>query len=93
MVKGVMIMFDYDNKEKLVDLLNVDMSGCEGDYAEEMAEYLTYKDVVVLPCRCRDCKHWLSWSKECDYLSPFPDRIETGENCYCSFAERKCDKG
>lgn len=38
------------SKERLVELLNVDMSGCNGDYAEEMADILLANGVVVLPC-------------------------------------------
>ena len=38
-----------DMRDRLVELLNVDMSGCEGDYAEEMADYLIANGVIVLP--------------------------------------------
>ena len=48
---------------------------------------------VVEVVRCKDCKHWLSYANECDFLSPFPDRLATGENDYCSYGERKCDNG
>lgn len=41
-------------KEKLIELLNVDLSGCEGDPLEEAAEYLINNGVVVLPCKVGD---------------------------------------
>ena len=31
------------DRDRLIKLLNVDMSGCEGNYAEEMADYLIKK--------------------------------------------------
>ena len=40
-----------DMRDRLVELLNVDMSGCEGDYAEELADHLIENDVIVLPCK------------------------------------------
>lgn len=90
-------MFDYDNKEKLADLLNVDMSGCEGDYAEEMAEYLTYKDVVVLPCRCKDCKYIEYYDSEIfecrECFCKYYRNIKVDADGYCYKGERKCDNG
>ena len=41
-------------RDKLIQLLNVDMSGCEGDYAEEMADYLIKNGVIVLHCEIGD---------------------------------------
>ena len=38
-------------REKLIELINVDMSGCDGDYAEELADYLISQGVIVLPCK------------------------------------------
>lgn len=38
-------------RERLIELLNVDMSGCDGDYAEEMADYLIANGVIVQPCK------------------------------------------
>lgn len=42
------------DRDRLIKLLNVDMSGCEGDYAEEMADYLIKNGVIVLPCKVGD---------------------------------------
>ena len=41
-------------KDKLVKLFNVDMSGCEGNYAEEMADYLIANGVIVPPINVGD---------------------------------------
>lgn len=48
------------DREKLIDLLNVDMSGCNGDYAEEMADYLitngvTFAKDINVPSK----GHWI----------------------------------
>lgn len=42
------------DRDRLIKLLNVDMSGCEGDYAEEMADYLVKNGVIVPPCKVGD---------------------------------------
>ena len=39
------------DRDRLIKLLNVDMSGCEGDYAEEMADYLIKNGIIVPPCK------------------------------------------
>lgn len=36
-------------RDELAELLRVDMSGCEGDPATEMAEYLISQGVILLP--------------------------------------------
>ena len=41
-------------RKRLIELLNVDMSGCNGDYAEEMADYLLENGVIVPPCKVGD---------------------------------------
>lgn len=41
-------------RKSLIELLNVDMSGCNGDYAEEMADYLLDNGVIVPPCKVGD---------------------------------------
>lgn len=41
-------------KDKLIALLNTDISGCEGDYAEEMADHLLHNGVIVPPCKVGD---------------------------------------
>ena len=42
------------DRDRLIKLLNVDMSVCEGDYAEEMADYLIKNGVIVPPCKVGD---------------------------------------
>ena len=43
-----------DMRERLIELINTDMSGCDGDYAEEMADYFIENGVIVLPCKVGD---------------------------------------
>ena len=52
------------DRDRLIKLLNVDMSGCEGDYAEEMADYLIKNGVIVLPCKVGDKVYELTTSEE-----------------------------
>lgn len=42
------------NRDRLIELLNVDMSGCDGDYATEMADYLIANGVICPPCKVGD---------------------------------------
>lgn len=41
-------------RDRLIELLNADMSGCDGDYAEELADYLIANGVIVPPCKVYD---------------------------------------
>lgn len=41
-------------RDRLIELLNTDMSGCDGDYAEELADYLIANGVIVPPCKVGD---------------------------------------
>ena len=52
------------DRDRLIKLLNVDMSGCEGNYAEEMADYLIKNGVIVLPCKVGDKVYELTTSEE-----------------------------
>ena len=52
------------DRDRLIKLLNVDMSGCEGDYAEEMADHLIKNGVIVLPCKVGDKVYELTTSEE-----------------------------
>ena len=38
-----------DMKNRFIEYLNTDMSGCDGDYAENMADYLLLKGAVAPP--------------------------------------------
>ena len=51
------------DRDRLIKLLNVDMSGCEGNYAEEMADYLIKNGVIVLPCKVGDKVYELTTSE------------------------------
>ena len=52
------------DRDRLIKLLNVDMSGCKGDYAEEMADHLIKNGVIVLPCKVGDKVYELTTSEE-----------------------------
>ena len=41
-------------RDRLIELLNVDMSGNNGDFAEEMADYLIENGVIIPPCKVGD---------------------------------------
>ena len=41
-------------RDRLIKLLNTDMGGCDGDYAEELADYLIANGVIVPPCKVGD---------------------------------------
>lgn len=41
-------------RDRLIELLNTYMSGCDGDYAEELADYLIANGVIVPPCKVGD---------------------------------------
>lgn len=41
-------------RDRLIKLLNTDMSGCDGDYAEELADYLIANGVILPPCKVAD---------------------------------------
>ena len=61
-------------RDRLIELLNTDLSGCDGDYDEELADYLIANGVIVLPC---------SFFKECFV-------IPTVENSLSDITEMKC---
>ena len=52
------------DRDRLIKLLNVDMSGCEGDYAEEMADHLIKNGVILPPCKVGDKVYELTTSEE-----------------------------
>lgn len=60
-------------RKRLIELLNVDMSGCNGDYAEEMADYLLENGVIVPPCKVGDKLYAISENRiaecVCDEIS------------------------
>lgn len=78
-------------REKLIELLNTDMSGCEGDYAEEMADHLLHNGVIVPPCKVGDKVYKISQNKvkKCDVVFV---GISADEKCsYFNFVEYYAD--
>ena len=75
------------HREKLIELLNVDMSGCVGDFAEEMADYLVANGVRV-PVQCDQCRFSIDEDAEgwlwCDYWNSGTEFYS-----YCHHGERK----
>ena len=47
-------------RDRLIELLNADMSGCDGDYAEEMADQLLANGVIVPPCKVGDTVYYIN---------------------------------
>lgn len=62
---------------------------------EKQADYLLANGVVVLPCRCGECKHWgkhddVDVAGETDKIKACEYAIwMVGENGYCVYGERK----
>lgn len=58
----------------------------------EYAEYLPAADVVEVPCRCKDCKHWMDFPNcGCTEFVKVCALAEymIGQNGYCLYGERK----
>lgn len=54
-------------RDRLIELLSVDMSGSEGGYAEEMADYLLENGVIVPPMKLGQiCFSPCDWRSEVD---------------------------
>lgn len=53
-------------KERLIELLQVDMSGCDGDWSEELADYLLSKGVIVPPVKVGDAVYEIIETHCCD---------------------------
>lgn len=43
-----------NERERLIELLETDMSGCDGGYYEEMADFLLSHGVIVPPVKVGD---------------------------------------
>ena len=69
-----------NDRDRLIELLNVDMSGCDGDYAVEMADYLISSGVICLPCKVGDIVYKL-WYTPCHNGETYPDSYGC-EGCY-----------
>lgn len=78
-----------EQREKLIELIQKMYDHFLGTYGG-MADFLLANGVVVLPCRCKDCKysntgHAISdKSTWCDYWGTDPDFDD-----FCSHGERK----
>ena len=51
------------DRNRLIELLNVDMSGCDGCYAEEMADYLIANGVICPPCKVGDTIYFETYKR------------------------------
>ena len=78
-------------RDRLIELLNTDMSGCNGDYAEEMADYLIANGFILPPCKVGDKVYKITRNKvkECDVVFI---GISADEKCsYFNFVENYAD--
>ena len=71
-------------RDRLIELLSVDMSGSEGGYADEMADYLLENGVIVPPCKVWDVVY--QYSKKHTPCTPYdytPRHIDDSECLGC----------
>lgn len=70
-------------RKKLIDLLREEFDGC---YAEawRITDHLITNGVVVLPCRCKDCKYF-----DGEPGQPNIQCSQMHEDDFCSYGVRK----
>ena len=86
------------DREKLIELLDTNCGYVDEMKADELADYLISKGATI-PVRCGECKHWceprfciLTERKYGDCIKPlgaYEDGIETYEDDFCAYGERK----
>ena len=74
-------------REKLIELIRREVSP---PFAERIADHLI-EGGVVIPVRCKDCKHWHEDTLSCDFTphSKYYERPNWYEEDFCSYGERK----
>ncbi len=87
-----------EQREKLIDLLqsfqNEYQKAFDSLYHELSAEadYLIANGVVVLPCRCGECKHFYKYNCHSDNMRMNMCKLAVGtdgEDFFCPYGERK----
>lgn len=84
------------NKKYLIDLIiDAKLTAPErGSFVEWLADYLIAYGVII-PVRCKDCKHYIAYSKSVDGLVEWGKcreidmDIDMPGNGYCCFGERR----
>ena len=82
-------------KEKMMEILrNPIYPHLDVDSIEALADYLMDSGVVV-PVRCKECKHWSGGVGGCtDHVKCCKIGFYmVGEDGYCVYGERKTDEG
>lgn len=78
-------------REKLIELLDEYVSSrkCETT-TETLSDYLLANGVVVLPCRCENCEHFIKAFNDAEEWEWCTLRkADTMEDAFCSYAKRK----
>lgn len=94
-----------EQREKLIELIGdslccpkeTDCADCEYKKYElctetMVADYLLANSVVVLPCRCGECKHFYKYNCHADNMRMNMCKLGVGtdgEDFYCPYGERK----
>ena len=88
------------DREKLIEMLDMNCGYVSEMKAEQLADHLISQGVSI-PVRCAECKHWceprfciLTERKYGDCIKPlgaYEDGIETYEDDFCAYGERKED--
>lgn len=80
-----------EQRERLIELLSEYHSG-NHDEAQRIVDHLLADDVVVLPCRCKECSHakklknsFHGLEYSCNYFNSYSVH---GDD-FCSHAKRK----
>lgn len=87
-----------EQREKLIELIKTAFESQENDKCQGcdvydcakcvsvyIADYLTANGVVVLPCRCRDCK----WYRVDEHQCAHQICMIAFDGDFCSYAKRK----
>ena len=74
------------DRDRLIELLNVDMSGCDGDYAEEMTDYLIANGVICPPSKPGDIIYFIRESGKAEsFGDEYVDWITVGRICVTAY--------
>lgn len=85
-----------EQRENLIELLDQNCGYVEEQTAENLADHLIANGVVVLPCRCEECKSFSEGLCDNEHIGAMVFRMKREATDYCSYAERKggdyCDE-
>ena len=80
--------------ECYITVCDTDCKYWESDncYTEMLADHLLANGVVVLPCRCGECKHFYKYNCHSDNMRMNMCKLAVGtdgEDFFCPYGERK----